>query len=396
MDATDVMERSELPQLPKYWDTITDPQENLTNALTYSAFSYEDVVETLKITMRRCLWPESLQWFLEAKRTGRAASVDVVKKLLLFASAEIGPANPSITLMLDDFLEFDCQGEQWQEEIIGMLCTEILTKSPKSRLFSWAISCAFDNEQFGQKFEAAELVQRVEFLLLKLEDNINERDFEGATTTLAQYRALAEANPLARLDKDWFAKWKEYFKAPVIIKSNLLKIYHQIWIPILAAACRPGVAQEVCTLCCRLYHITIGRNGAWNWRGDTNADIFCLHAIWAICNQSEVLRSWYPEQLHRLLSNPEGQEYLQRAAEMHLRRSNIVGMPKNIRGDLKAFIETFSRIEYMLPDCIEDERRMLANAIRAWKRTGKLPTTFGLYDTHWLIQPKSLFNTTNT
>ena len=99
-------ERYPIPKIPELWDTIMNPRNQMQNktqrGLHY--FLCHEASSAMQKAVRRCQ-NEAFQWGLENFWTGKAWRTNVMKRCLIMCSEDIGPANLSLILLVEDILD---------------------------------------------------------------------------------------------------------------------------------------------------------------------------------------------------------------------------------------------------------------------------------------------------
>ena len=214
------------------------------------------------------------------------------------ASEDIGPANPTLILMVDSMLSVDIPRLDHANQMAVVQAIEILAKSPKDRLFDW-VCCSWpsvhsQSPPSGVTHPYEDVHQNLRYHLSALETHLQEKEFDYACGVAGQLHFLAEQNPKHKIAKADWTKLKKQFRGPPVF-THLAGLACQIWLPILTAAVETTKSQMTCNLVCNLYHIACTRSGRFQFRGKDGFNLFIVHAIWAICHPSEVERTWYTQ-----------------------------------------------------------------------------------------------------
>lgn len=375
------IERQPLPIIPDDWDTIKNPREGLLDEKTFSYFNYAEVSSALQKSVRRCQWPEAAQWGLEAFRTGVKCRTNILRRLFIYASEDIGPANPSLILLLDDILAVDDPAELYNTEEVFLLALQILVKSPKSRLLDWMC-----HSTLTSTIETTDVYDAAETLMFHIEDALKERDMDRASKYTSIFASFAEQYVGYTVTKAIYDKWRVKFGVPKIGR-HYAKMSTMFWIPVLGVAYGLTESPNTCMLVCRLYNIGCTRSKRFEFRYKEGNDLFKMHAVWALCRPNEVDASWSLDQKHHFISDIDGYEALMKITDRCKKREGLLGIPdyaldkhthegvRRGRG-FEHFILHGSRLNYIAPSVLEDERRHLLKVIETWKRLKLLSEDF--------------------
>lgn len=426
---------------------------------TQNNFRYDEVSSALQKSVRRCAWPESLQWFLEAfrSRSHVVASINapaiapnipnssdpsvssgippatqnlppslvptpqqtnILRRLFIYASEDIGPANPSLIMLLDDILDVDNPQNPYLQEIFPIMMLQVMTLSPKSRIFDW-IACVLTHQTYG--FDAnmplSSMLDTITYHLLHLEDALSEKDFPRACEWVGRYHFFFASGGGKgssakdgfkgnnKIDKKDFEKLKAKFRAPPVVK-HFSKPSELFWLPVLGVATKQGTSQEVTTLICRLHHLACRRSGTFSFRYAHGVILFWIHAVWAVCHPDEVIKTWTEEGNHRMIKGvadyPEVlklcTEYSQKvSAESHPLKIPDWALDKHTAAgskmgrDIGHFILEGSKLNHMVSELLTQEKYWLDRVIRLYKDLGRLKADFELppdyYDSLWGSNP---------
>jgi hypothetical protein len=374
-------ERQPLPIIPDGWNTIKEPREGLLGEKTFSYFNYPEVSSALQKSIRRCQWPEAAQWGLEAFRTGIKCRTNILRRLFIYASEDIGPAKPSLILLLDDILSVDNPAEYYNTEEVFLLALQILTKSPKSRLLDWMC-----HSTMRSSIETNDIYNTAEMLMFHIEDALKEKDMDRAVKYTSIFTTFAEQYSVHTITKAHFEKWRGKFGVPKIGR-HYTKMSTVFWLPVLGVAYALTESLNTCILVCRLYNIACTRSKKFEFRYKEGNDLFKMHAIWALCHPKEVEATWVFDQKHSLISELDGHEALKAISERYMRREGLFGIPdyaldkhthegiRKGRG-FEHFILEGSKLNHMVPSVLEDERRHLLKVIEIWKQLNLLRNDF--------------------
>ena len=97
--------RYRLPEAPFGWNTIEKPENNMLNTMRgYHYFLCHEASSAMQKAVRRCN-DEALQWSINNFWTGKSWRTNVMKRCLIICSEDIGPANLSLILLVEDILE---------------------------------------------------------------------------------------------------------------------------------------------------------------------------------------------------------------------------------------------------------------------------------------------------
>lgn len=382
--------REPLPKKPENWNTTLVPKNGILAEYTYNYFHYDEVSSALQKSVRRCLWPEASQWFFEAFRTGQKCQTNILRRFYIYASEDIGPANPSLILLLDDILDVDNPEEPYHQEIIALLALQMLVLSPKSRIFDW-VSCSVTSGtfEFDPNMPMDSILSSIKYMLFQLEDALMEKDFVRACEWLGKYYLVFMENTGSKVNfshekisKQDFDNLKNVFKAPLIAK-HFVKPSELFWLPLLGAAIKEGTEIEVAILVCRLYHIASKRSGTFSFRYKDEVKLFWIHAVWVLCNQNKIKETWYGDQNHRQIGTLMNYDDMVKLGTIHAKRENLLGVPdyaldkhtargRELGRGLAHFIEVGSKIENIVSSLKEEEAFWLQKTIEAKKKCGKL------------------------
>ena len=282
-------------------DTIVNPQRGL-DVQTYNGYQYCKVIEMFNTSIQERDWPQSAYWLLEGVRTGPDCKFDIIKRLLTLAVTET--SHPLAVVFLDDYLNLDNPVEKhYENELVLMAALKIIIDTP---LPTDTISLTERTGEFD--------LYRVEFLMFKLEDQLDEKRFDSAIETIDEFEALTnECSSSAT--KEWFKKRKEYYKTPAVFKFTT-DVSHYIWLPILGYAKKSCWSQKMCNVIYRLHHIARGRSKVMIFRSDPKKFLFVKHAVRSF-KYSDVVDS------NVVTFEPPKKAELLKIGELHLTREHI-------------------------------------------------------------------------
>lgn len=104
--------RYKMPEIPNDWDTVKHPRDQMYNA-TQRGFYYflcQEASSAMQKAVRRCE-DEALQWAINNFWTGKAWRTNVLKRCLVICSEDIGPANLSLILLVEDIIDLILENE---------------------------------------------------------------------------------------------------------------------------------------------------------------------------------------------------------------------------------------------------------------------------------------------
>jgi len=297
-------------------NTIVDPPCGIENVQTYNGFNYDENVESMKLAIRRSEPVDGVFRVLEALRTSTECGHHTVKELLLSASLEIGPANPSMIVMIDNLIGRDVLALDYENV---MTAVQLLCLSPKSRLFA----SMYQTLSLGEVTQRHEVVETaLKTSLVYVETYLLDNDFQ---------LAIQEAYKLYRLechvDINMWNRLSRIFLNPMRAKS-FRKASATFWLPVLSRAERCE-SQRVCNLVHRIYNIAHARSKYTKiaLREDKRVFSLWIHALWVLCNPERVENTWYDDGNIRLI--PDGvlisDQERNKMVTSHLRREMLIG-----------------------------------------------------------------------
>lgn len=377
--------REPIPEPPPY-NSIIDPPVGFRDIKTYNGFKPDENSSAFQKAVRRSENREACLRALEALKTNHECSINLAKRMLVIASEDIGCANPSLILMVDDLI-----GPDKDELDIPslVLAADLLASSPKSRILDWAIH-SFPQEFIVQRSE--DDLTALQMSLINLDEFLSEKNFEASAEEACRIAALGR-NSKTSLQKVEWKKLLALFNNPSLAK-HYKKLGSSFWLPVLNRAERCG-SQKVCDLVHRLYNIGCSRSlpKALSMRNDDSCLLFWMHAIWSLCNVGQVEETWYKEGLARL--NPDvmmlSAEDRDKLTEDHQNRVGLLGIPdcaldKHTEAGaskgrtLSHFILHGAKLRGTLPSLREEEYRWLRRMVEASKKCHKLVMTFKIPD----------------
>ena len=319
------IKRFPLPEVPEAWDTIERPEHSIPDAMSYNYFPYSQVSSALQKSIRRCEWPEAAFWAMEAFRTGPRCATNIVRRLYIMAVEDIGPANPSLVVFIDDLFDPDTPRDSIKDLRIVLDVVELLTKSYKDRTNDWAAipDVSALPEPMAELSEAYLLSQ-----LTCLKDTLQRRNFEQAAEYANRIYCLHQRYPDFSLPHETSKRWKQSFK-PGAPYRHYKKLSSQFWLPILGVASQEGANEYVCILVYRLYHLAVVRSGPLMFRNMKRSDmkLFWMQAIHSICYPENVEESWSQDGQMRLWADLEADGWQAEAMEKHKSRELVYAMP---------------------------------------------------------------------
>lgn len=358
-------------------NTLLSPVTDMRNGRTYSDFAIDENCSFFQKAVRRGDFHGALQCVLEAVMSGAPVETNILKRIYVILSEDIGPANPSL-IMLANALISDGRVDQ---EILAKL-VELMVKSPKDRLFDWVACCV--NLQTVE-VEVNEVPRKLRFLLTKLETELEEQDFRSAALTTGQIYVLGRVHPNLQLSKDDWKRLRDEFEAPSIVK-RYQTLGPNFWLPVIRVAMKS--TQKVCNLVCYLHNIACARSGRFQFRGSESSLLFWIHAVWSLCHPQRVETTWFGDGVHLVAPLSTAEERLA-MIEAHRRRENIVPIPdhaldKHTRAGvslgrgLDHFILCGARLRNVWADGKEEQMKWLNACLEKWKERGDLEADFSL------------------
>lgn len=371
--------RLKLPSKPQH-NTIIVPPIGIKGVQTYNGFNVEENNAAFLIAVRRGWRDEALMRALEALTTNKESSYDLAKRMLVIASEEIGAANPSIIIMIDALLGPD------QLEINHdclLLAVQLLTVSPKCRLFSW-IMMTLEPQDLDMNDDFSSL----KILLINLDEYIKEGHFEGACRELCRLWKLSKTSTLHLSKLEW-EKIIMIFESPRLVKS-FKSLWTCGWVPLLSRAERCG-DQKVCNLVYKLYNIGCSRHklSDLSLKKFERLVVFQIHAAWALCHQNEVIETWVEDKKFRTAGETCSATELETLIINHRNGLNLLGIPDDALDRHTAagkdkgryqehFIMSSSVISCRLESLKDIERTWLLKAIQKLKDEKTLRLSFEL------------------
>jgi hypothetical protein len=285
------MDNDELIPEKPLRNTIIDPPSGCIGVKTYNGFHYDENIENLKLSIRRSNLKDAIFRTLESLRTNTVCGYNTVKEILLCASLEIGPANPSLIVMIDNLIGRDTLTPDYSNIVLAV---ELLCISPKSNLFN-LIYETLSLSPITQR--NTNEITSVTTSLVYLESYLVDKHFQPACEEAFKLYYLK-----CNIDKELWVKLSAIFENPMRAK-HLRKAYATFWLPVLAIAERCE-SQVVCDLIHRMYNIGCSRSKTTNIsiRDDARILVLWIHAIWVLCNPKVVEDTWYDDNL-RLVSD---------------------------------------------------------------------------------------------
>lgn len=374
------------PTPPDGWDTILNPEDDMRKAHSFSYFPYSQVSSALQKSVRRCQWPEAAFWLCEAYRTGPKCVTNIVRRMFIMCSEDIGPANPSLILLVDDFFDPDVPYNNIEKLKTALSALEVMVKSPKDRTLDWCHSIR-PHETFAEVN-----TEMVYDQLRTLRTSLQEKSFDKACSNATRLYQMHEQGKDFSLSSDTFGKWKKEFNCSTIVR-HYKKISSQFWLPVLEVATQEGANEYMCMLVHRLYHICCVRGGKLEFRNMKRGDMktFWMHACWAICNPSKIEETWYAEGDLRITSDLDPDGWEDEIMQKHLSREMFFEMPdyavdqhtapitkETAERGTEHFVLHGSLIHNASKETKIDQRYYLKRAIALYKSQGRLAEDFKL------------------
>lgn len=343
-------------------NTLLNPSEDI----TYSNFSVDENLAFFHRSVRQGDLHGALQSALEAVMTGENPEICFFRQIYVILSEDIGPANPSLIMWAHRFLSRSSVDQQ----ALAML-VEMMVKSPKDRLFDWIRLTLLEK---SVPINVSQITRHLRLLLLKLETELEDKNFGAAVRIAGQIYHLDIEYPQEIPKEDW-VKIRKEFDAPHILKKYRRTAF-SIWLPIMKIAMQS--TQKTCNLVCYLYDITTTCDKLYllQW----------IHAIWAICNSKQVGITWYESSDLRLVSSLSSKDERLQFIEAHRRRENIIPIQKiPIEGSfVEHFILKESHLRYVWKEGRERQMDWLLKCIQLWKKEGTLDKNFALPEDYLL------------
>jgi len=239
---------------------------------------------------------------LEILNIDQYFSFMIVRQLLLFSSYQIGSANPSLILMIDDLISRDINTCDTNNILLAV---EILCTSPKCD--SFVTSCEVLKRP-DVVLRADDDYTSLKASLVYIESYIEDGYFQAAVEEAGLIYYLHK-NPRIALDEIVWNKLCALFAHPSMI-NKWNKISATFWLPLLSKA-EHGTSQKVCDLVHRLYAI-VHNNYKVKMRDDENNIVLWIHALWSLTHVKEVEDSWYADGKLKLLPNTKTMSVLDR------------------------------------------------------------------------------------
>lgn len=379
---------------------------------TYSGHDASENSSACQKAIRRCDFPDALQRVFEALQVQtaeqQAMETHILKRLIIIASEDIGPCNPSLILAVDDLIYADNYKLDPGNQLAVAQVVQLLANSPKDRLFDWVI-CSF--EPRDQPCE--DVCKSLNYHLIQLDMHLEDRNFGAACQSAGQVFFLSEQNLKYGLKIEAFNKLKKQFRTPTIA-HHYAKVDCQVWLPILTAAVERTKSQKTCNLICYLYRIACTRSGRFQFRGNSSSKLFVIHAIWAVCNPQEVEATWYADGNFRSIAPLKNEYELLKMIGEHRKAggvqvisldgkpldtlinpiSKIKPIPDHAldkhtkRGaemgrGIEHFILVGSKLHYTLPERRAEQIKWLTKFIEKLQKSGDLRLDFKLPDDYF-------------
>ncbi len=389
--------RLSLPNLPKDRDTITNPERGFLDAATYSNFPVDENSSSCQKAVRRSNFHEAGQRLMEALFTGPLVETNILKRLFIYASEDIGPANPSLIMMIDNLLDVDNKTCNPGNQVFAMRAIELLAKSPKDRLFDWMCGSieqlSYNNISYDM-LTSDDTFTCLRTCLMKLETALQDGNMVIAHEMAGQIYLLDQVKTDFKLTTEHVTILKGDIKGPKIFKK-FAKISSQFWLPVLAVAVNDSKSQKICNLVCYLYQIACRRSGRFQFRGKNGMLLFWMHAIWVLCHKDEVIETWWEDRKFKHIMPLVPEEEIIRMIVSYRRRENLLGIPDyaldkhtktgSIMGrGLKHFILIGARLKDTIPERREEQLEWLNKCIVKWKKDGKLKEDFAIPEDYFL------------
>ena len=379
---------------------------------TYSGHDASENSSACQKAIRRCDFPDAFQRVFEALQVQtddqQAMETHIIKRLMVIASEDIGPCNPSLILAVDDLIYADNFKLDPANQLVIAQVVDLLTNSPKDRLFDWVI-CSLEARE--QPYE--DVYKSLNYHLVQLEMHLEDRNFGGACQAAGQIFFLSEQNPKYGLKMELFNKLKKQFRGQVII-NRYAKIDCQVWLPILTNAVEKSKSQKTCNLIAYLYRIACTRSGRFQFRGNGSSKLFVIHAIWAACNPQEVEDTWYADRKYRSLAPPKSEFELAKMIGQHRKAGGVQAISldgkslstadsmtmkilpipdhaldkhtlrgSNMGRGIEHFILIGSKLHNTLPERRAEQIKWLTRFIEKLQKEGALPADFNLPDNYF-------------
>jgi hypothetical protein len=347
-----------LPKTPDR-NTIVDPPEGLTKVHTYNGFNHDENVESLHLAIRRSDPEDAMFRCLESLRANTACSYHVIKELLLAATLEVGPANPSLVVMIDDLMR-DTAHVDFDNVVTA---AELLCNSPKCRLFAWMYDF-YQTCTVEQRHEVPE--KALTTSLVFIETYLSDGDFEKVVV-----EAWKIFNLGCYVDKEMWKRLKTLCSNPANVEY-LSKGCACFWIPVLSKAQRCG-SQIVCNMVYRLYHVACSRSlhSKISLREDRKVFSIWIHGVWMLCNVDSVEGSYYGEGRLKLLPDAVFKTDAERNTLIlqHRKREFLIGsLPCAVNMmTTQGLLEGKDRLHYVSECCVlKGEAMEFAQESQKW------------------------------
>jgi hypothetical protein len=351
---------------------------------TCSGLRTDEVSSALQKAIRRCEQKEAIIRGIDLVNSGKMRRTHVLKRLLIIASEDVGPANPSLILFVDDLLDVDNLNAEFNMENF-LNAIDMLAISPKSRLFDWTC-CSLKHPNYF--FSGKDNFGILKHALIRLECSLNDRAFEEACRDLFTVHVFDMSNKFElSFTKDQWEACHKMFDSPPGFRTAYKKIIAFMWLPIMSCA-KATKNQEAYNLVCRLYYIAHGRKGSISFREKSEGVLFAVHAVWAVCNTQKVKETWYLDFNLRLgkthMLEEEDKEALKKGdlkipiPDHALDKHTAAGKKKG--RSYEHFILEGSKIVPHFKEVRDEELKWLSSSIAKFKREDKLDASFRLPD----------------
>lgn len=210
------------------------------------------------------------------------------QRLYNVMTEDIGPANPSLIITVDNMLnadEFNIKDPSSIETIEKVV--RILVDSPKSNVLVW-MSGMMNGCDFPQEYE--DIIPALRRYLLNLSQYLEESE-ENSLATVERILRFDDLNTYYTVTKSQWSILCSDHSRPKLIKYYR-RICHQVWIPIIFHVLNKQKSQQVANLVCHLYYIACVRDGPFSFRSTRPTHRCVIYAIWAIFHPNEVEETW--------------------------------------------------------------------------------------------------------
>lgn len=405
-------DRALIPARPFGWDSNSqkfmsgNKHLSLTNLKTYNYYNYEDACEALLVAIRRCNFEEAAFWAVEIFLTSEENKYDLMQRLLVYCSSEIGPANLTAIVIIDKIMGIDFHYLHFtMNELIK--CVEFITNCYKDRTFAWmgVISDGYVGEQpflnndgelqFPKESEEIRIRDGAGYnfddlmmVIGKFEIALKDYKMEEAMNLAHLVYKLQDRNPLCLLTPKQASKLKKLFECPPTIK-NLKYLTQTLWLPLITLSIKPrpmtndvdakmdkNTAQSTCDLISHLYHIAWTRNGFLKFKNYVNHNIihnigqttsstinFLMHGIYAYCNSHEI-KDPEPDLLAKPLTIEDNTKFIQDLVFNVTNRLALRGLPKSITTTLPDVLTIGCRLEQIIPHSRDRQIMYFTKAIQ--------------------------------